>query len=406
MNKILIIGVYPIKVPRHGGQKRVSAIVDMYHKAGLTVKYSAVFSKLFYSDYTTDDIPVGKMVNDEIMQSPFTGDMACGKAIFSDPIVKKHIKNIISTFNPDVIQVEQDYPYLGLKPLLDEIGIHPKIVMDSHNIEGPMKVEILKNSNVSEDIAIDIGKELKSLEKQLAQDSKLIIACTRDDLDVLKRHKVPGMLLSLAPNGVALNRHDKAHTRYWRDKFSGMGVKRIATFIGSAHPPNWDGFMTMVGKGLGFLPADARIALAGSISDMFEDNIKPDLTLTPEDVTFWLRAYAAGRMSEERLQGIIDFSDVILLPITEGGGSNLKTAEAIVSGKKIVATSKAFRSFEKFKALPWVSIVDKPSEFRSAIIDALGNSNDPRKNLQAHPETNDVLWDNCLKDCVEKVKVL
>jgi hypothetical protein len=56
-----------------------------------------------------------------------------------------------------------------------------------------------------------------------------------------------------------------------------------------------------------------------------------------------------------------------LLPITQGEGSNLKTAEALLSGKPIVATSHSFRGYEEFQYLPHITIADDPREVKAAI---------------------------------------
>ena len=46
----------------------------------------------------------------------------------------------------------------------------------------------------------------------------------------------------------------------------------------------------------------------------------------------------------------------MLLPITYGGGSNLKTAEALLTGHPIIATAKAFRGCEVFTDMPGMII--------------------------------------------------
>lgn len=92
---------------------------------------------------------------------------------------------------------------------------------------------------------------------------------------------------------------------------------------------------------------------------------------------YWMlnraRMEVMGRMDKVELQAIVSAAHVVLLPIVEGEGSNLKTAEALESGCSIVGTSKAFRGFEQATALPHVHIADDPRSFRKkvrAILDA------------------------------------
>lgn len=68
------------------------------------------------------------------------------------------------------------------------------------------------------------------------------------------------------------------------------------------------------------------------------------------------------------MQAIIENAHVIILPITQGGGgANLKTAEAIVSNKYVVATTTAMRGFEEFSNISGLYIKNDPTDFRNAI---------------------------------------
>ncbi len=406
MNKIqksiLVVGTYPIREPRHGGQKRLHAIVEEYKKRFTSVTYVSVFFDGFYSEYSPIDIPLGEYSRRLVQQSPMTGDIICGEAIYSDPEVKKRFTEVVNTQNPDVIHIEQPYPYIGLKKLISELGISPKLVFGSQNVEGPMKSEILAGYGTDAKAIIDIENQITALEEDLSKRADLTIACTTADLAV--HAKMGATNLALAPNGVDRPEFSENSVQYWRSKFHAQDVESTALFVGSAHPPNWAGFLSMVGKGLGFVQRQQRIVAAGSISDYFDREIKED-SLNVQDATFWLRAFSAGRLSEPKLQGIIAAADVILLPITEGGGSNLKTAEAIISGKKVVATSHALRSFEWFADFPGVWKADTKKDFQSAIIEAFAAPL-PYRTKEQTQRAQEVLWQNCLKEMIEGVEKL
>jgi hypothetical protein len=84
------------------------------------------------------------------------------------------------------------------------------------------------------------------------------------------------------------------------------------------------------------------------------------------------------------------------LPITIGEGSNLKTAEALESGRPIVGTSKAFRGFESALTLPHVTVADSPIDFRRAVRAVM---NKPRyKNGTPHEIRSLFYWDNTLSN--------
>lgn len=400
--KILLLSTYPIKSPQHGGQKRTRAIYEAYKDHFAEAHHSAVFFKGFYSDYDEDDVPLGSSGERLVMRSPLTGDIVSGEAIYKDPAVKKKMAKLLVEFKPDIVHIEQPFPYLGLRPLMEELRIKPKIVFGSQNIEAPMKREILESAGVPKKEIDHAVSVISELDRELSKDSDLVVACTKADLD--EHVKMGATKTVLAPNGIAPITTGKNSISYWRGQFKRLGVKRTVLFVGSAHPPNWTGFLQMVGKGLGFVPTDTRIVIAGSISDYFEREIKsgtPDI----EDATFWLRAFSAGRLSEERLGGLIEQSDVMLLPITEGGGSNLKTAEAILANKKVIATSHALRSFEWFRDFPNVWVADNQKDFQKSIRESLEAPFHSRTARQKQL-ARQVRWDNCLAEMVKAVGVL
>ncbi|KIU01700.1 hypothetical protein, partial [Staphylococcus aureus] len=92
---------------------------------------------------------------------------------------------------------------------------------------------------------------------------------------------------------------------------------------------------------------------------------------------------------------------VVILPKLYSGGSNLKTAEAIVSGRPIVATRLAFEGFEACTDLNDITITDDPSEFWESVDRYLSSGH-----TTAHrsPESvQDLLWENSLRPMVAAV---
>lgn len=399
MTKVLIVATYAIKHAEHGGQRRVSAIVDLYKKASNDVRFVGVYAPDYYDHKDRYDIAVKGKTRQATLDSPYTGDIICGRAIYDDARVKKKFTALLQSFRPDVIQVEQVFPYLGLKPLLEELGLKPKIILSSHNIEYSHKIEILESSGYAHEAA-EAGKIIEDCERDMAANADLVVAVSAGDAEILK--DMGARRVIVAPNGIAkhpLTENGKSH---WETYKSDNKVSRIAAFIGSAHPPNWVGFLSTVGDRVGFLPADSRIVMAGSIADYFKDNF---IDYKPEHATFWNRVFPAGRINDELLTGLLEVTDVILLPITEGGGSNLKTAEAILSGKKVVATTYAFRAFEQYINLPNIYIADSPEDFREAIIKAF----DAELLVRTSEEESlaeKVQWDYCLEPMAEGVEKL
>jgi glycosyltransferase involved in cell wall biosynthesis len=157
------------------------------------------------------------------------------------------------------------------------------------------------------------------------------------------------------------------------------------------------GFIDMVGTKLGFLPWGVCLLICGSVSDLMRGRIAAK---DAENVTFWQRAMVMGTLSEDELGAVLLSADVVILPITQGGGSNLKTAEALVSGRPIVATTFAFRGYEEYLTFSGVQVADTPAAFRTAILEALEQRPRPRSAEEADMVRR-LFWDHRLAPIVE-----
>ena len=146
-----------------------------------------------------------------------------------------------------------------------------------------------------------------------------------------------------------------------------LGERRFALFVGSAYPPNGDGFWDMFGPSLAFLAPDHCILGVGGVCSVVLDH---PAYRRWEGINAG-RFLPSGFQTEEALGALIVLSTCIVLPITKGGGSNIKTAEAIHAGKPVIGTSKSFRGYERVLGLPQVYRIDEPAEFRRVVKAAL-----------------------------------
>ncbi|HUD10924.1 MAG TPA: hypothetical protein VMS08_00815 [Candidatus Saccharimonadia bacterium] len=399
--RILIIGLYPIVKPRHGGQKRVQAVVREYQKHFASVKFVAVFSRWANPDHARTDIPVSHATDRIIMRSPRLEDIICGEAIYNEPKVKQQMAGILRSYRPDIIQIEQAYPYLGLKPLLEELGMNPLLVFDTHNVESKMKPGIYREAGLKQAEANQLARRIADLEQDLVSAAALTVAVSPEDQAAFM--SMGAKRQTLARNGIYPNQGAPSDEDYWKKYFVEKRIRHKVLYVSSAHLPNWTGLQQMIGDGLGFLTPDSRILVAGGLSDYLTTrHIWPE---TPGAATFWCRTESCGILTEERLGGLISASDVMILPIRTGGGSNLKTAEALLSAKPIVATSYAFRAYEQFLQLPTVTIADTPRAFQHAILESLKNS-PPALSGAETQSLQEVTWSSCLQDLIKEVGTL
>jgi len=356
--KVLIVASYPISDAHHGGQKRVKAIYDFYKTIFSEVRFAAVFHRSYYPDTSVDSFLLGQPdVIEQLDTMPYASELITGEAIDKDVHVRSAIAKLLIEYQPDIIQIEQGFAYLGLKAVLRDLGMKPKIIFSSQNIEYLMKKSIYEELGVSSEKIKELVNKTRELEVELCETADLVIAVSEHDADIQRTMGAKSVVV--APNGISKVKVSASQLKYWREFKNKKKINKIVTFIGSGHPPNWVGFLGMVGLDTTFLTSDSRLILAGGVADYFRDTYE-----RTDNQKFWKRAIAIGTLSDAKLSGLLSESEVILLPIISGGGSNLKTAEAILSGKKIVSTDYAFRGFEKYKELPNIFFADNGADFK------------------------------------------
>ncbi|MFN3691081.1 MAG: hypothetical protein ACK4UU_09175, partial [Fimbriimonadales bacterium] len=90
-------------------------------------------------------------------------------------------------------------------------------------------------------------------------------------------------------------------------------------------------------------------------------------------------------------------SHAVLLPISVGGGTNLKTAEALRSRRPLIATQASMRGFEAWATERNVYISNSVSDFRSAVAGCLARPQAP----DSDSDTLDKLsWEHSLDEAV------
>lgn len=364
--KLLMVSNYPIYKPLHGGQKRASAIFNFYKQNFSEAKYVGVFHRGHYPDWDEGDILLGqpdviKKIDENLQET----ELIVGKAIDNDIHVRSHMAKLLMEYKPDIIHIEQPFIYLGLKILLAELSMSPAIIYGSQNIEYKLKKRIYKNQNKLPKNLEEIIEATKALEIQVSQESDLVIAVNATDAEFY--HKIGSKKCIVVPNGVMATNPSAEAIDYWQKIKKDKNIKNVVTFVGSGHPPNWAGFLEMVGNETTFMPKGSKIFIAGGVSNYFRNQYHD----SKKYADFWSGVELVGELSEDLLAGLLTVSDIFLLPIGPGGGSNLKTAEAILTNKKIVATTYAFNGFEAYKKLPNMYIASKQPEFKKAILHAL-----------------------------------
>lgn len=389
--KILVMCTYPVTIPRHGGQLRVRNIVDSYRDAGHDVEVVGVLgSEQYESEIGFLPFPkTSALVS--VVENPFLmEDYAIGR-LFSEVDQFYILLSSLIKVEPDIIHVEQPWLFAFAKKFIETNRFKAKILYGSQNIEWHLKHAIL-SSYIDIATTQKYTELIKQVELDAINGADRIICVSENDADWIKQQTQTPVIL--APNGVSPWSSSEVGSKEAKVI---TGFNRYALYCASAHPPNISGFFEMFSGGFGSLKPDEKLIIAGSAGWSIAGDVRVHKSAKlAEKVTI------SGVVNQPCLSGLIEGAHCIVLPLTQGGGTNLKTAEALWSGKHIVATKIAMRGFEKFIGSQGVRIANDSGEFkrelRAAMNDSVLELTDEEKERRKV-----VLWSSCLKPLIELI---
>jgi hypothetical protein len=392
---ILTLSTYPVETPRHGGQIRLSNIVAAYRAAGHTVNVTGVMGGSFYTaDPAFETYPEFEALASQIENPFLMEDWVIGRLYERDNVYFGRLSCRIEQA-PDVIHVEQPWLSAFAKRFVEEVYPNDcKIIYGSANIEHMLKKTILKQY-IGQFKAEAYGELVLATEIEAIRSADGIACVSDNDLSWTRQSaKAPSVL---APNGVGAWSSTRRGRALANEVTRG---RKFALYCASAHPPNITGFTHMFSGGAGCIAPDELIVAAGSVGEHLVSS--PQLCASaglPQ------KLISAGVVDEECLHGLLDLAHCIILPLTQGGGTNLKTAEALWSGKHVVSTTIGMRGFESFLDAPGVRIADTPAAFKQSVRDALASpANELSK--EERDRRRPMLWENSLRSLVELAESL
>lgn len=391
---ILQLTTYPLIEPIHGGQIRSKAIQEHLKANGHHVISIAIYDPSSRLTPNEHDIVFDPSSVYYDISRPIFLDYLTGQYAVNNESIYQALSRHIKYNKIDVIFLEQPWLYLIAKRLVDKFNL--KLVYSSHNIEYKLKLSMLKGSEISDIKNKDAIVAIQRLETDVVINSDLVIACTATDQqyfqNILTENNLKTQVV-LAGNGVQPFSVSEDKLKFWSEVFK----VPYPIFVGSAHKPNSSGFWQMMSPGLTFLRPDEEVVILGGVCDIIlNDEIYHNFEELNKS-----RLHLLGKRDLSDLQAIVLQSHLVILPICEGEGSNLKTAEALESGKPIVATSKAFRGYEEAMNLPHVYIEDNPMAFREKVRQLL----DSPKVSNATPTAikKQFYWESQLKDIKQAI---
>lgn len=388
LGTLLVLSTYPIRRPRHGGQLRSAALIVEYEKAFSKVVRTAVFNSSVYTakEFGRADIPSPDELTQEIVRTPELESWILGESPITSVQVREQITQLMKTLKPDLIIFEQPFLYLGMKQLLSELELDIPLIYSSHNIESEMMREIFESQQLQARFEKELN-QLESQEQDLAFRAIGTISVSEEDASILSKWGAENVLVQ--GNGASELKSSRLKRLRVRRVMKKLGISNYALYVGSSHRPNIEGFIELLGTRLGYLPSDSMIFLAGDIARGLQPEV--DKIDPVWGKLMWARVFNWDRVSEKTLSALIEEASCVLLPMTSGGGSNLKTAEALLAGKRVVATPKALRGFSEF-IFPEFSTADTdaPESYKAELTQVL-LSKTPELS-ESYPPVVEVKW--------------
>jgi glycosyltransferase involved in cell wall biosynthesis len=385
--RILQISTHTTLRPRHGGQLRSHNIARVVEAAGHELQRLAVAYK--HAEDPIDprepivDISRSKYWWRMIKHGPMElNDYFSLQAVIEEPALAGQVSTVIDATDPDVIMLEHPWmwPLIKKREAVASGRIH--VIYNSQNVEADLKHRILTEAGHSQ--FDELLQQVMKLEEDLVQSAAATTVCTAADGDVFTRWGARRIVV--ANNGAVRREYGRL-----------MGIlpsalvpdNKYAFAVGSNHPPNLAGLQNYVAPALKYLRPLQRIVVAGGVCEPFRHWLEQQGMLP----VMADRLVLLGAVDEIELNSAIANASVLLLPIPYGGGSNVKTAEALLSRKRIIATDAAMRGFSEFSSLPMVKVIDSERSFVEALLESFdaGPGQDGDADL-----LNTLLWDNTL----------
>jgi Glycosyl transferases group 1 len=259
-----------------------------------------------------------------------------------------------------------EHPWLfGLARALRDHGHCPNaaLVYSSHNIEWRLHEAQWRRQNAWSAAAGRLVAAIRRAEATAAAAADLTLAVCEADAVELREHGAKQVLVLC--NGV----HAPPLQAVPAPSPEVLRGRPYVLFVASDFWPNVCGFDAWMPTDFSAWPAGHVVALAGRVGAALRRRGRFGAAFHQG------RIVDLGVLPRDRLAQAIAQAHALILPIGEGAGTNLKTAEALVSGRPVIATPMSLRGFEAHARHPCLQLADTPAAFEAAMQGALACRN-------------------------------
>ena len=280
----------------------------------------------------------------------------------------------------DLVQFEHPFAF----PFFDDQLKGKAVVYSSHNVESDSLFDYFERVQPNESERDVLRQRMNRIEDALVRRSDLVIACTEFDAKCYSEKGARNVVV--AGNGA--NRIVASENRGKAD----VPFSRYALLVSSAWKPNSEGLLQYCSNLK--LPTGSGLVCAGSI----DRSRRPGFRKLFENPF----VFFTGPVDQGRLSALVAGARVMALPMLDSGGSNIKTPEALLSDKPIVATRGAFRGYESFVECRGVQICESVGEFEGGLSARLRDE----EVTYVRPEVEVLRWPNGSAPAVDAISEL
>lgn len=398
--RILQLSTHTTLVPQHGGQLRSHHIGRIIEQAGFDLRRLA-FCFRSPDDLDDDREPIvdaglapywGSAAH--LAHGPagaYLGDYLATVAALASPGILGAFDTAFRRAAPDLVLLEHPWTWPLIERYPEIRSRRIRVIYSSQNVELHLKRDILRRQKIEPPPGL--LEDIERLERGLVAHADATLACTKADAEVFRGWGARRAIV--APNGGVRRRRDQLRAILPAPLTPG---RAFALVVGSSHPPNVAGFLDLVVPWLPRLRPLQRVVVAGGAGEAIAHEMeRAGLGRLMQD-----RVVLLGRLDDLSLDCAIANARAVMLPICYGGGSNVKTAEALLSGRPVVASVAAMRGFEMASGVPGLRVADTAAAFGAAVLDLLDA---PAPGVPAgHPALLSLLWETTVAPLVEMLR--
>lgn len=406
--KVLVVSPFRITPPSSGGQNRVYYL----YKALSEVLDITILSLDFpENEATTVEItPYFREIvvpTNEALKRLHHGvhgrlKVDCGDVVLIDGIFQHEaFIQTLKILSSDCEWVVASHPYL-FRAI--EAVYRGKVAYDAHNVECDMKSIVLSpavtgKSNTQDPEVPALAQKFLDATFQVEQDllkrAKLMVACSREDLTrfgSLYPHQPA--VCAVAPNGVdlfSIHFVDLNQKFGWQKRLGLNSRREFVLFSGSWHGPNIRAMHRVVK--LAEQCPEIQFGVMGSICK------HPDFKNVPSNLLPF------GLVSEFEKKILLQAASVMLNPMEEGSGTNLKMLEYCASGGNVISTPFGGRGLSLIPDIEFFTA--QPEEFPTVLSSVLSRPIEERQKmalLARQRVERDYDWAVCAQSFSEQLR--